>query len=127
MAIGLGPAKGKDFATAVGPWIVTRDAFDGRIDGERLSLEMTARVNGRELSRGNAASLHHPIPRLIAHASRDAELFSGDLLATGTVGTGCILELGPEAAGGWLKPGDVVELEIELIGILRTRIAARRR
>jgi len=125
MAVGLGPAKGKDFATAVGPWLATLDAFTNRISGERLALEMTARVNGRELSRGNVASLHHSIPRLIAHASRDAELFPGDLLATGTVGTGCILELGPEAAGGWLKPGDVVELEIERIGILRTRIGAR--
>jgi fumarylacetoacetate (FAA) hydrolase len=126
MAVGLGPAKGKDFATAVGPWLATRDAFADRISGERLTLDMSARVNGRELSRGNTASLHHPIPRLVAQASRDAELFPGDLLGTGTVGTGCILELGPETAGGWLKPGDVVELEIERIGILRTRIGARR-
>jgi fumarylacetoacetate (FAA) hydrolase len=125
MAVGLGPAKGKDFATAVGPWLVTRDAFLDRIQGERLALEMTARVNGRELSRGNAASLHHTIPRLIAHASRDADLFPGDLLGTGTVGTGCILELGAENTGGWLKPGDWVELEVERIGILRTPIVAR--
>ena len=72
-----------------------------------------------------AASLHHSIPRLIAQASRDAELFSGDLIGTGTVGTGCILELGAENTGGWLKPGDVVELEIERLGVLRTRIVAR--
>jgi fumarylacetoacetate (FAA) hydrolase len=126
MAVGLGPSKGKDFATAVGPWLATLDGFADRISGERLSLEMTARVNGRELSRGNAASLHHSIPRLVAHASRDAELLPGDLLGTGTVGTGCILELGPENAGGWLKPGDAVELEIERIGVLRTRIVSRR-
>jgi len=125
MAVGLGPAKGKDFATAVGPWIVTRDAFLDRIQGERLTLEMTARVNGRELSRGNAAGLYHTIPRLIAHASRDADLFPGDLLGTGTVGTGCILELGAENTGGWLQPGDRVELEIERLGILRTPIVAR--
>jgi fumarylacetoacetate (FAA) hydrolase len=62
---------------------------------------------------------------LIAHASRDAELFPGDLLGTGTVGTGCILELGPENTGGWLKPGDVVELEVERIGVLRNPIVAR--
>ena len=123
--VGLGPAKAKDFATAVGPWLVTRDEFSDRIDGERLTLEMSARVNGRELSRGNVASLHHPIPRLIAQASRDAELLPGDLLGTGTVGTGCILELGVETTGGWLKPGDVVELEIERIGRLRTPIVAR--
>lgn len=125
MAVGLGPAKGKDFATAVGPWLATRDEFADRIEGERLTLGMSARVNGRELSRGNVADLHHSIPRLIAQASRDVELFTGDLFGTGTVGTGCILELGPEHSGGWLKPGDVVELEIERLGVLRTRIVAR--
>lgn len=83
-------------------------------------------MNGRQLSQGNTSSLHHTIPRLIAQASRDADLFPGDLLGTGTVGTGCILELGPENTGGWLRPGDVVDLEIERIGLLRTRIRARR-
>ncbi len=125
MSVGLGPAKGKDFATAVGPWLVTREEFADRIKGEQLNLEMTARVNGRELSRGNVASLHHSIPRLVAQASRDAELYPGDLIGTGTVGTGCILELGPEHTGGWLKPGDVVELEIERLGVLRTTIVPR--
>ena len=125
MTAGLGPAKGKDFATAVGPWLVTRDEFTDRIDGERLTLEMTARVNGRELSRGNVASLHHSIPRLVAQASRDVELFPGDLIGTGTVGTGCILELGPELTGGWLKPGDFIELEIERLGVLRNTIVPR--
>ncbi len=125
MTVGLGPAKGKDFATAVGPWLIPRSEFADRISGAKLTLEMGARVNGRELSRGNIAALHHSIPQMIAHASRDAELFPGDLLGTGTVGTGCILELGPENTGGWLKPGDVVELEIERIGVLRTRIGAR--
>jgi len=125
MSVGLGPAKGKDFATAAGPWLVTRDEFADRIEGERLTLAMTARVNGRELSRGNVATLHHSIPQLVAHASRDAELFPGDLLGTGTVGTGCILELGPETTGGWLQAGDVVELAIDRLGTLRTRIVGR--
>ena len=125
MAVGLGPAKGKDFATAVGPWLASLDEFGDRISGERLDLAMAARLNGRELSRGNASSLHHSIPRMVAQASRDADLLPGDLIATGTVGTGCILELGPENTGGWLKPGDAVELEIERLGILRTRIVAR--
>jgi 2-keto-4-pentenoate hydratase/2-oxohepta-3-ene-1,7-dioic acid hydratase in catechol pathway len=125
VSVGLGPAKAKDFATAAGPWLVTLDEFASRIDGEKLSLEMCARVNGRELSRGNAAALHHSIPRLIAQASRDAMLLPGDLLGTGTVGTGCILELGAENTGGWLKPGDVVELEIESLGVLRTPIVGR--
>ena len=121
-AVGLGPAKSKDFATAVGPWLVTRDVFADRIVGEKLTLEMSARVNGRELSRGNLAALYHSIPRLIAQASRDAELFPGDLIGTGAVGSGSLLDVGPEKAGGWLKAGDVVELEVERIGLLRTRI-----
>lgn len=125
MSVGLGPAKGKDFATAVGPWLVTLDEFSDRIAGERLSLRMRASVNGRELSSGNVDTLYHTIPKLIAHAARDAQLLAGDLIGTGTVGTGCILELGPENTGGWLKPGDVVELEIERIGKLRTPIVGR--
>lgn len=115
----------KDFATAVGPWPVTRDVFADRIDGERLSLEMTARLNGRELARGNVSSLFHTIPRLIAQASRDADLYPGDLIGTGTLGLGCILRSGRKVAG-WAKAGDVVELEVERIGLLRTRIAPRR-
>ena len=125
MEVGLGAAKGKDFATAVGPMLVTRDEVSDRISGEKISLEMRARVNGRELSRGNSSALHHSFPKMIAHASRDADLFPGDLIGSGTVGTGCILELGPENTGGWLKPGDTIELEIEKLGALRTRVIAR--
>lgn len=126
MSVGLGPAKGKDFATAVGPYLVTVDELQDRMDAEgRVNLEMTARVNGKELSRGNAKSMYHTWPKLIAQASADAELFPGDLIGSGTVGTGCILELGPENTGGWLKPGDVVELEIEKLGVLRTPVVAR--
>jgi fumarylacetoacetate (FAA) hydrolase len=125
VTVGLGPAKAKDFATGLGPWLVTRDEVADRIAGETLDLTMTACVNGREFSRGNTAALHHSIPHLIAQASRDAELWPGDLIGTGTVGTGCILELGPENTGGWLQPGDVVELEIERLGVLRHRIVAR--
>ena len=125
MDVGLGPAKGKDFATAVGPMLVTRDELSDKIDKEKISLDMRARVNGRDLSRGNSSALHHSFPNMIAHASRDADLFPGDLIGSGTVGTGCIWELGPENTGGWLKPNDVVELEIERLGILRTRVIAR--
>lgn len=124
--VGLGPAKGKDFATAVGPVLVTLDEFADRIDSDgRVSLAMSARVNGKELSRGNSASMYFTWPQLIAQASRDADLLPGDLIGSGTVGTGCILELGPENTGGWLKPGGVVELEIERLGVLRTRIVPR--
>jgi fumarylacetoacetate (FAA) hydrolase len=126
MAVGLGPAKGKDFATGVGPYLVTLDEFQDRIDKDgRIDLQMAARVNGRELSRGNAQSMHFTWPQIIAFASRDAELFPGDLIGSGTVGSGCILELRPENTGGWLKPGDVVELEIERLGVLRNKVVER--
>lgn len=124
MVVGLGPAKGKDFATAVGPVLVTRDELADKIQGERISLEMRARVNGHELSRGNSSALFHTFPRMIAHASRDTDLFPGDLIGSGTVGTGCILDLTVEATSGWLKPGDVVELEIERLGKLRNQITS---
>jgi fumarylacetoacetate (FAA) hydrolase len=127
MSVGLGPAKGKDFATGVGPYLVTLDEFADRIDKDnRIDLAMSARVNGKELSRGNAKAMYFTWPQMIAQASRDAELFPGDLLGSGTVGSGCILELGPENTGGWLKPGDVVELEIEKLGVLRNRVVERK-
>ncbi len=124
--VGLGPAKGKDFATAVGPMLITRDEVSDRINGERIFLEMRARLNGRNLSYGNSSVLHHSFPKMIAQASRDADLFPGDLIGSGTIGTGCILELGAENTGGWLKPDDVVELEIEKLGVLRTRVTGRK-
>jgi len=87
---------------------------------------MTATVNGKVYSRGNAGSMYWTWPQLLAHASRDTELRPGDVLGSGTVGTGCILELTPEAVGGWLKPGDVVELWVERIGTLRNTVLQRR-
>jgi len=125
MAIGLGPSKSKDFATSLGPTLMTFDELKSHYRDGRLQLEMTARVNGRELSRGNAGTMYWTWPQILAHASRDTELQLGDVLGSGTVGTGCILELTPEKAGGWLKPGDVVELEIERLGILRNRVVER--
>jgi fumarylacetoacetate (FAA) hydrolase len=115
--VGLGPAKGKDFATSLGPVLVTVDEFDGS------RAEMVARVNGEERSRGNLADLYHPWPTILAQAARNTVLRPGDILGSGTVGTGCILELND---GRWLRPGDVVELEVENIGILRNRIGGAR-
>jgi fumarylacetoacetate (FAA) hydrolase len=114
MAVGLGPAKGKDFATSLGPVLVTPDELGD------LRLEMTARVNGEERSRGNLGDMHWSWDDLVTHAARNTRLVSGDVLGSGTVGTGCILEHGD---GRWLRPGDVVELEIEGIGVLRNRVA----
>ncbi|HLN33380.1 MAG TPA: fumarylacetoacetate hydrolase family protein [Gemmataceae bacterium] len=124
MAVGLGPSKSKDFATSLGPWLTPLEDLRDRYQEGRLHLEMTAAVNGRELSRGNGGNMYWTWPQLIAHASRDATLRPGDVLGSGTVGTGCILELTPEATGGWLKPGDVVELTIERLGTLRNRVVA---
>jgi fumarylacetoacetate (FAA) hydrolase len=122
MSVGLGPSKGKDFATSLGPEVVSMDDLAGCYRDGRLHLEMTASVSGRLLSRGNSGSMYWTWPQLLAHASRDATLRPGDVIGSGTVGSGCILELTPELAGGWLKPGDVVELSIERLGTLRNRV-----
>jgi fumarylacetoacetate (FAA) hydrolase len=114
MRVGLGPAKGKDFATSLGPVVVTPDEFDGSTGA------MLARVNDEERSRGNLSDLYHPWDAIVGAAARNTHLRAGDVLGSGTVGTGCILEHGD---GRWLRPGDVVELEVEGIGVLRNRIA----
>jgi fumarylacetoacetate (FAA) hydrolase len=124
MSVGLGPSKGKDFATSLGPDLVTFDELQDRYRDGRLQLEMTASVNGRVLSRGSSGSMYWTWPQLLAHASRDTWLRPGDVIGSGTVGTGCILELTPEAVGGWLQPGDVVELTAERLGTLRNRVVA---
>jgi fumarylacetoacetate (FAA) hydrolase len=116
MKVGLGPAKGKDFATSLGPVVVTVDEFSG---GE---AELVARVNGEERSRGNLRDLHFSWERIREQAARNTVLRAGDVLGSGTVGTGCILELGD---GRWLQPGDVVELEVEGIGVLRNTVGPR--
>jgi fumarylacetoacetate (FAA) hydrolase len=125
MACGLGPSKSKDFATSLGPQLTPLAALRNCYRDGRLHLEMTARVNGKEYSHGNAGTMYWTWPQILAHASRDTDLRPGDVLGSGTVGTGCILELTPEAVGGWLKPGDVVELEIERIGILQNPVVER--
>jgi fumarylacetoacetate (FAA) hydrolase len=113
MKVGLGPAKGKDFATSLGPILVTPDELGD------LRLEMVARVNGEERSRGNLGDMYHSWESIVEYAARNTTLRAGDVLGSGTVGTGCILELGD---GRWLQPGDVVELEVEGIGVLRNRV-----
>ena len=113
MRVGLGPAKGKDFATSFGPVLVTPDEFDG---GEG---EMVARVNGEERSRGNLRDMHHGWDALVERAAQNTVLRPGDIIGSGTVGSGCILEHGD---GRWLQRGDVVELEIDGIGILRNLV-----
>jgi fumarylacetoacetate (FAA) hydrolase len=125
MAVGLGPAKGKDFATSLGPLLVTPDELADRAAGRPgvYDLTMIARVNGVERSRGNWRDLHYSFGEMLARASADVTVYAGDVIGSGTVGTGCLLEL-TKAQGPWLQPGDVVELEIERLGILRSVITA---
>jgi len=112
MRVRLGPAKGKDWSTAFGPVIVTTDEI-----GDPYALAMTARVNGEEWSRGSTATLHWKFEQMIEFLSRDQTIRPGDILGSGTVGTGCGLEL-----DRWVRPGDIMELEIEKIGVLRNRV-----
>jgi fumarylacetoacetate (FAA) hydrolase len=112
MRVGLGPAKGKDFATSLGPVLVTPDELDP-------GAEMVARVNGEERSRGSLGAMFHGWDALLDAAGRNTTLRPGDVIASGTVGGGCILE---HADGRWLRRGDVVELEVEGMGVLRNRV-----
>ena len=111
MSVGLGPSKGKDFATSLGPWVVTPDEFNPR------NARMTARINGELWSDGNIGQIHWSFPQMIAHVSMDETVYPGDIFGSGTVGGGCGAEL-----DRWIQPGDVVELEVEGIGLLRNRV-----
>jgi 2-keto-4-pentenoate hydratase/2-oxohepta-3-ene-1,7-dioic acid hydratase in catechol pathway len=121
VAVGLGPAKAKDFATSLGPYIVTKDELEQYRIGDVFDLEMTAKVNGSLLTKGNMKTLHYSFADMIERASQDVTLYPGDVIGSGTVGTGCLLELGEEVHR-WLLPGDVVELEITGLGKLRNTI-----
>jgi fumarylacetoacetate (FAA) hydrolase len=121
MTVGLGPAKGKDFAVSLGPWLVTPDELPYE-DG-RLRLEATATLNGRELTRTSAADMHWTWPELVAHAARDTRLRPGDVLGSGTLNRGCLLELGPLEGDRWLEPGDELAISAEGLGTLATTIS----
>jgi fumarylacetoacetate (FAA) hydrolase len=126
MIVGLGPAKGKDFASSFGPVIATHDELADRAT-ERpgvYDLSMVARVNGKEFSRGNFKDIYWSFGAIIARASDCVMLNSGDVIGSGTVGTGCLLEL-TKFQGPWLNEGDVVELEIERIGVLRNTVGKK--
>jgi fumarylacetoacetate (FAA) hydrolase len=112
--VGLGPAKGKDFATSLGPFLVTVDEFDG------ARATMVARVNGVERSRGDLAELHFGWEAMRERAGLNTRLRPGDVLGSGTVGTGCILEHEEQV---YLTPGDSVELEVAGLGVLRNTVS----
>jgi fumarylacetoacetate (FAA) hydrolase len=116
MTVGLGPAKGKDFATSLGPLLVTPDELPYE-DG-RLHLEATVTLNGAELTRSDASKQHFSWPEIVEHAARDTVLRPGDVLGSGTLGRGCLLELGPLEGDRWLEPGDIVALDAPGLGTL---------
>jgi 2-keto-4-pentenoate hydratase/2-oxohepta-3-ene-1,7-dioic acid hydratase in catechol pathway len=127
MKQGLGPAKGKDFATTLGPALVTPDELEPMRKGKAYDLPMVARVNGSEYSRANLADIHWSFGELLSYASRSTQVVPGDLICSGTCGTGCILELsithGTEAYP-WLVPGDTVELEVAGLGTVTNQVVA---
>jgi 2-keto-4-pentenoate hydratase/2-oxohepta-3-ene-1,7-dioic acid hydratase in catechol pathway len=123
--VGLGPAKGKDGATSIGPVLVTPDELEPYRSGKGYRLGMRASVNGRDLGGGSWADIHWSFGQMLAYASRGTQLRPGDVVGSGTVGTGCLLELsglhGAERYP-WLQPGDVVTVEVEQIGAISGRI-----
>jgi fumarylacetoacetate (FAA) hydrolase len=121
----LGPAKGKDFATSIGPWLVTPDELADARAGEGYALQMTAHVNGLEISHGAWSSAHFSFGEMLARASTDCRLRPGDLLGSGTVGTGCLLEVRDQVLERYLQPADTVTLAVERLGTLTTPIVAR--
>ncbi|HVM87228.1 MAG TPA: fumarylacetoacetate hydrolase family protein [Puia sp.] len=136
MLLNLGPAKGKDFATATGPYLVTLDELQQyetsckeNHTGKNWNLRMQCRVNGNLVSDGNLKEMDWTFAEIIERASYGVDLYPGDIIGSGTVGTGCFLELNgtgklknPDYQEQWLQEGDMVELEIEGLGILKSEI-----
>ncbi len=113
MALKLGPAKGKSFKNSniMGPYLVTPDEIDS------ANLRMTARINGEVWSEGNTRDMHFTFSQLVAYLSKDDPLYPREFIGSGTVGFGCGMEL-----DRWIKPGDLIELEVEGLGIFRNRV-----
>jgi len=124
-ALNLGPVKGKDSATGLGPYLVTPDELEGKRSGNAYDLRMTAAVNGKPYSAGNFKDIYWTYGQLLAYASRGTHLRPGDVIGSGTVGTGCILELSMVHGADtfpWLQPGDHVRLDVEQLGTIETTI-----
>lgn len=138
MKLNLGPAKGKDFVTILGPWLVTLDelaefeiAPKENHTGKNWNLDMKCWVNGKQVSQGNLGDMDWTFAEIIERASYGVDLFPGDVIGSGTVGTGCFLELNgtgklndPNYTEQWLQPNDVVEMEIQQLGRLKNTILA---
>jgi fumarylacetoacetate (FAA) hydrolase len=138
MLLNLGPAKGKDFSTVIGPWLVTLDELapfeipaKENHTGKSWNLRMQCRVNGKQVSDGNLGDMDWTFAEIIERASYGVNLYAGDVIGSGTVGTGCFLELNgtgklndPNYTEQWLQAGDVVEMDIDGLGTLSNTIVA---
>lgn len=134
MKLNLGPAKGKDFASVLGPYLVTPDELSGNVVNEddsgcNYNLEMTCSVNGKLLSKGNLKDMAWSFEKIIERVSYGATIYPGDIIGSGTVGTGCLLEINgtnklkhSNFTEMWLKENDVVEMEIENLGKITNKI-----
>ena len=131
MKLNLGPAKGKDFATSLGPYLITRDQLKNHVtadsgsSGERHDLKMQAFLNGKLLSEGNLKDMNWTFAQIIERASYGVTLYPGEVIGSGTVGTGCLLELnGSKITDNlWLKPGDEIIMKVDQLGELRNTIS----
>jgi fumarylacetoacetate (FAA) hydrolase len=136
MLLNLGPAKGKDFSTVIGPWLVTPDELEAlkvpakdNHTGASYNLKMTCKVNGIQVSEGNMGDMDWTFAEIVERCAYGADILPGDVIGSGTVGTGCFLELNgtgklhdPDYQEQWLQPGDVVEMEIDGLGTLTNTI-----
>lgn len=137
MKLSLGPAKGKDFGNTFGPYLVTKDELAGKLietpEGDKYDLRMTAKHNGKLISDGNMKTMNWTFAQIIERVSYGAEIFPGDIIGSGTVGTGCYAEIngtgsrlakekGDTYTPVWLEPNDSIELEIEGLGILQNKL-----
>ncbi len=138
MLLNLGPAKGKDFSTVIGPWMITPDELEPykipakpNHTGNNYNLTMTCKVNDIEVSRGNVGDMDWTFAEIIERCAYGADVLPGDVIGSGTVGTGCFLELNgtgklndPNYQEQWLQAGDVVSMEIDMMGTLTNSIVA---
>ncbi|MGH2466230.1 MAG: fumarylacetoacetate hydrolase family protein [Candidatus Limnocylindrales bacterium] len=124
-AVRLGPAKGKDFALSIGPWLITPDELAEARSGKGFALAGTATVNDQVCSRGTWADIHYSFGEMLARASADVRLRPGEIVGSGTIGSGSLLESREGTLGRYLQPGDEVNLSIERLGRLDTPIVER--
>ena len=138
MLLNLGPAKGKDFSTVIGPWMITPDELEAfKIPakpnhvGNNYNLKMTCKVNGIQVSAGNVGDMDWTFAEILERCAYGVDLHPGDVIGSGTVGTGCFLELNgtaklnnADAVPQWLQPNDEVVMEIEHLGVLTNTIKA---